>query len=308
MSPTAAAPRAAILLAVGPGQTELERLADLGAALAAFAPRLTRLLLVDDGHRPGALLDAVPPALRPAARVIPNPRRGSELGWREGLNIAIWTGLAELANEGAWDFVLKLDTDSLVIAPPLDAIASVFRATPGAGLVGTWRRSPAGQETGWAIFTPWVRLLEKTFAQYRDPVTQRRRFRVAPGPRGRFQRRLLRDALAQGYVPGEHCQGGGYALSGRALSALASSGALSDSRLWGNVPLTEDVSLALCVRAQGFSLAAANGPGQPFGVQYQGLAFPPAELLARGHSVVHSIKNDPAFPEAEIRSFFRERR
>ncbi len=117
-----------------------------------------------------------------------------------------------------------------------------------------------------------------------------------------------RPRFAHGYQPGEHCQGGGYAIAGQALSALRSAGSLHDPFLWAHDPLTEDVALALCVKSLGLDLASANGPGQPFGVQYSGLAFPPDELLARGHAVIHSVKNAPAHPEADLRAFFRSQR
>lgn len=300
--------RMAILLAVGPGDVELNRLADLGASLSFYAPEVDRLLIVDDANRPDALVNSLAPSLQIITQIIPNPRFRDELGWREGLTIGIWAGLANLAKEGYWDFVLKLDTDSLIIGPPINSIASFISSHMHAGLIGTTHQTPAGLDTKWSVFAPWVRLLKSRFCFYRDPVTQRRKFRWGLGNRAHRQRKLLKAALAQSYQPGEHCQGGGYALTGHALDALAQANLLRDPFLWSKVPITEDVALALCVCALGFKLQAANKFGDPIGVQYTGLAFPPNEMIDRGYTVIHSLKNDLHHSEKELRTYFAKLR
>ena len=60
-------------------------------------------------------------------------------------------------------------------------------------------------------------------------------------------------------------------------------------------------------RAAGYDLQGLVGPGEPFGLARDGLPAPAEELLADGHTILHSVKNDPRHGEAELREFFRSR-
>ena len=92
------------------------------------------------------------------------------------------------------------------------------------------------------------------------------------------------------------------------IAPMAAAGHLDDPMLWVGADLPEDVMVGLHVRAAGFGFADLTARNEVFGVRYVGLCFPPADLLERGYAVIHAVKNDPNMSEADIRSFFRDRR
>jgi hypothetical protein len=117
----------------------------------------------------------------------------------------------------------------------------------------------------------------------------------------------LNLAFENGYVAGEHAQGGGYAISRAALDAMAGLGLLERAHAWRPFWVSEDVIASALVRAAGFELADFNRPGEVFGVQYRGLPYPPETLVEMGSAVVHSLKHDEV-PEQKLRDFFRQLR
>lgn len=298
----------AILLAVGPGDRELARLADLAESIAVYAADVGRIMIVDDAQRPERLIAAFPVALRGRVRCVSNRKVRGVVGWRDGLTVGIWMGLKALAEEGLWDFVLKVDTDSLLIASPQAAIRRRFAAPDRPALIGRYYTTSEHEHEEWRAYEPYINVMERLFCDYRDPITGRRRIHAGFTPRSFRRRRLLRSAKSHGYVPSEHCQGGGYALHGKALEALRCKGLLGDYRLWANLAFGEDVALALTIRSVGLPLGCADGEGQAFGVRYQGLPAAPEELVQRGNAVIHSVKSDHANEESEVRAFFRNRR
>jgi len=66
--------------------------------------------------------------------------------------------------------------------------------------------------------------------------------------------------------------------------------------------------LGLLCAAAGFRMRGMVEDGEPFGVVWRGLPAPPADLLDRGFSIVHSVKDGPHGTEAELRAWFRARR
>jgi hypothetical protein len=49
--------------------------------------------------------------------------------------------------------------------------------------------------------------------------------------------------------------------------------------------------------------------GEPFGIQSVGLAYSPEEMLNRGYSIIHSVRNyTQRQPEDDVRDFFKSRR
>jgi hypothetical protein len=86
---------------------------------------------------------------------------------------------------------------------------------------------------------------------------------------------------------------------------MASQGYLSDPLCWLRSGCTEDVMMGIYARAVGMDMADHNGPGEPFGVQFSGLPYSPDILLARGYSIVHSVKDQGELREADTRQFFR---
>ena len=78
-----------------------------------------------------------------------------------------------------------------------------------------------------------------------------------------------------------------------------------DRRPWVQTRLSEDVVLGLLCGAAGLRMQNAVGAAEPFAVSWKGLPAPPEQLLDRGHSIVHSVKDGPHGSERELRAWFR---
>jgi hypothetical protein len=121
-------------------------------------------------------------------------------------------------------------------------------------------------------------------------------------------KRLVVSALGRGYHLGEHCLGGAFAVSAEMIDRMAGRGYLDDPLLWNRAGCPDDVMLGIYARAVGMRCANLTREHEPFGLKFVGLPDTPDRLLARGFSIIHSIKNDGRFSEEEIRAFYRCRR
>jgi hypothetical protein len=237
----------------------------------------------------------------PAARVVrtplwdggraPDPQSAMVAGTLAGLRLA--AGLDP-------DFVLKLDTDALTIAPFADAIRSAFAADAGLGVVGSYDRMCTGATRDWSVWGAPLSHLSRTVV-LTAPGGGRRRVAWRSRAARRESQRLLREARRHGYVTGAHCLGGAYAVS----PALLARSDLFASEPWRQTGLAEDVVVGLLCHAAGLHLRGLVGRGEPFGLAHVGLPASPAALIARGHSLVHAVKDDDAEVEAEHRAAFR---
>lgn len=283
---------AAIL--AGPGVPEHVRACDLVDALRAHEPRTGPVVLVDDAPGEGRTWpDGV--------AVLPNPRAGRGHGTLGGTCAGTLTALGWAAREhpGAW--VLRLDSDALVVGPVADRVEAGFARHPDAGVLGSCHRTCNGAPRDLSWWAPVAAKHAKPVWLWRDPPLGRRHvMRAVPEVR-----RTVREALARGYAPGEHCIAAGCALSAPFVEALRRGGHLDDPLAWLPTYFGDDVMLGAQARALGFGLQDLH---EVFGLQHVGLAGPPDDLVARGFGVVHSIKNDPDHDEAAIRAFFRARR
>jgi hypothetical protein len=81
-----------------------------------------------------------------------------------------------------------------------------------------------------------------------------------------------------------------------------------DWRPWVRTALGEDIVVAVLAKACGLGLQGSVAPGEVFGLAWQGLPLPPEELVARGYSVVHSVRDQAYGTEAELRSWFAAQR
>lgn len=280
-----------VAIPVGPAEADVGRTHDLLAALRAHEPRAQRVVVVDDapGGRPW-------PA---GVAVVPNPRAGRGIGTLGGTCTATLAGLAWAhANApGAW--VLRLDTDALVIGPFVEAIEAAWQ--DGDGVLGSCHRTCNGERRDLSSWDSWVRRHAHPVWLWRHPP---RRLRYVQ-PAIPVVRRAVREALAQGYTPGEHCIAAGCAISAPMLDAMAQRGWLDAPRRWLNTLLGDDIMLGIMARALGLELRDLHNV---FGLKHIGLADTPERLVERGFAVVHSVKNDPRYGEAEIRAFFAARR
>ena len=89
---------------------------------------------------------------------------------------------------------------------------------------------------------------------------------------------------------------------------MARRGYFAERFVWADSQMSEDVMMAIYTRACDLTLAAHAADGDTYGVKHVGLPDTPQRMIDRGYSIIHNIKNDPRFPEDEIREFFRQKR
>jgi hypothetical protein len=317
-SPARQSQRFAVVIPVGPNVLDLARAAAVLHSVLRWEPNLPWCVIVDDAPSPRGLSDfaSIPSTCRGATVI--SPRRGRGGSWRGGLTAGLLTALAWVHRETDADFVLKLDTDALAIAPFAQAIHALLAQRRDAGVIGSLGVSchpevRRGQNLLsepkfliWRRVLPPASLVEASRVTTIDvdgwgpfTVDQLRAFdRIRP---------RLEAAIRHGYATNEYCQGGAYVLSREFVVRMAAAGYLTEPEAWVPLHFGEDVTMAMHARAVGLQVCDCSKPGQPFGIQYRGLAYPPEELVARGYSLIHSLKNDPHHSEEAIRAFFRTR-
>lgn len=298
-----------LLIPIGKGALELDRLRDLLESLFHYEAEVAEIVIVDDvmPARDFSHL-TLPSGCRLV--VLPNPRRGSGDGWLGGLAAGVIAGNNWLEKNSRCDFVLKLDTDALVIAPFAAKVSGAFAAQPGAFLFGSSTKTPNRIYDLREDFStaPALVKLQRPLTVWRRTCRPWPRLQCVLFPRDRRRRALIRAAVRNGYRLGLHCQGGAYALSRHALSRLAAAGILADAMLWIWTPCSEDIAMTVSAYACGGVAADLNDDGQPFGTLAHGLPDTPVRLIERGFSIIHSVKDFEEMKESETREFFRQRR
>lgn len=282
--------RTVVLIPVAAGVADRARVVDLLEALAANEPLARDVLIVDD-ERP--VRSFAHPRLR--VDVIANPRRGRGIPTLGGTTAATLAGLAWVAAEAPGAWVLRLDADALVIGPFAEAVQAALE--PGVGILGSCHRTCNGDVRD-------VRTIGTEVQRHTRPVWAWRRPPRRPWwvrPADRHVRCVLRAAAACGYRPGEHCIAAGCAISPALVQALAARGWLQDPRRWLGVRLGDDMVLGAMSRACGLTLVDLPAV---FGLTHRGLPDTPQGLLERHFAIIHSVKNDPAWTEADVREFF----
>lgn len=301
-------PSFAVAVAVGPGPREVERLRDLADSIAFYEPSSAGTLVLVDDHATPRNLDrelALPPTLRAVS--LHHPRHGATVKYRVGKGIcsAIMLALGFAQRETDAEVVLKVDTDSLVIASFRERLSAAFAANASLAILGAYTRTPTGESRDWSHHVPRVEAAARPPFSWRRPIESMAARRA---PSARMIATLLAAARRHGYDTAEHCMGGGYAVSRTFLDRAAAAGHFDRPERWTGVDLPEDVVVALHARSLGMRLGNHVAPGETFGVRYVGLPMPPARLVESGYAVIHAVKNDPALSEDAIRAFFRERR
>jgi hypothetical protein len=312
-------PPFAVVVPVGPHSSELWRAIELVKSLLFWEPLVAWCVFLDDDVRGRGLSDlAIFPASCKAITLL-NPRQGSGIGWSGGLMAGMLAALDWIRANTDAQFVLKIDTDALVIAPFAMAVSTHFSDSPESGLVGAYGPSCNPAIRALVDYTLECKLVRvhrllkpATFdgdpnqsgcndnGFFRVPIERLRSFdQIRP---------FIRAALKNGYSTSEYCQGGAYALPRRTLDRMADAGCFDSQRHWPELPFCEDQAMALYARSVAFQVSDCSSPGQPFGVQYRGLPYSPDELAARGYALIHSVKNDERYGEMVIRQYFAERR
>jgi hypothetical protein len=298
----------AVVMLVGPTEQEVRGAADTLDSLWAYEPGVGWCVLIDDSVEDRGLTRRLGCPRSVEVVSIVNPRRGRGTGILGGACTGMLSALSWIHAQAEPRFCLKLDTDALVIAPFGEKIARAFQASPGVGMVGSYDMCCDGTRRSFVQWSRRVAKLAAPVALWRKPRRRWRHVQVNLWGRRAIVRRHIQAALAQGYERGTHCLGGAYAIEAEMLRRMAQRGYLDDPLLWLHSECAEDVMLGIYTRAVGLQSMNLVGRDEPFGIQHRGLVDSPANLVARGYSLIHSVKNDPAFTEEAIRAFFAAKR
>jgi hypothetical protein len=301
-------PSFAVFIPVGPSEADVDALQDLLESLAAHESAPCSILIVDDSRTRRDLTRnlSLPPhwsiELRAASKPPLGRRRYRSLT-SHTLEALRW--FSELSAPP--QFLLKLDTDALIIKPFADNLSRLLADDPAAGVVGSRPKDDEGKVVVRSDIVEdvlWPKI-EKSSLRARliglATLVKNSVYRSR-------QHRLIADAVKAGYVKGEHCQGGAYAVSTECIAAMAQLGLLARSHIWGYTRFGwhEDMVVSLYCRLAGFQVRA--GDTNVICSTWRGLARPMAEYASTDVGVIHSLKNDKRATEAEIRAFFRQQR
>lgn len=310
--------RYALVVPVGPRDLETSRFHDLMKSLWHHEPLISDVIVMDDGPAERNLLDGLTVPQYVQMHFVKHPRAGKR-GWDQmgSLTMGMHAAYEYVAREVRPDWLLKVDTDSLIIGPFAERITRAFAADPQTGIVGMLQHvkhaDPTRSSTQWNKTVRgmyWRHLLPFDYYAKR---AKGERFVWARNDPDRQRRKgvLLSAKIAEKTSTwrfGDHCQGGGYAISHRCLRAISEAGLLTPPTTWGQTNMSEDVSMSMFAAITGYRLTDHSGPGEPFGVRYIGLPDTLDNLVAAGYGIIHAVKNDPRFSEEDIRAYFRARR
>lgn len=302
------------MILLGPGKSEVDRVCDLLDGLRSYEPENIAhcdIIVVNDGSDH---LDELRRASGSARSLIvmDNPADSKTRLW-DRMAIGLLTGLHRVLEQDRHAFVVKLDTDALVINPFVERIRAFLRDYPGVGLAGSYRTFPAGEENqGQRTLRHLVANAERRIPT-RGWLWRWHRGRSLSAfyhlvCRYSQRQRVLSRARANGYQPADHVQGGAYLITGDLLDTLRGADWFPDGFEFEWSLFGEDLLMSVCAVAAGFELAEFNRPGEVFGVWWEEPSLSAPALAEAGFGVVHAIKDRPGFDEAAFREWCRDRR
>lgn len=291
----------AAFIPCGPGSYEVERVRDTVSALLHYEPRCLQVLIINDGN-PGLERGMFPAP----CELVDNPRGQRGWGWGGGLLFAELWALEKIRRDNpAAEFVLKLDSDALVIRQFSTQLSSIF-ADATVGLAGSRIANdplPAGKTTAaLSYFAGKVQKLRAPVSLWRKP---RLHLRFSIAGKHRRVAALFGEAEAHGYLPGELIEGGAVAFSMRCIDALDRRGILKAREDFLDAPVSDDIILTMLPYLVG--MRAVNSTS--FVVEPATLRADPETLQADPEAaIIHSVKSAGDLTEEAIRAFFRRSR
>jgi len=276
--------RIAVVIPAGPA----DDIGDTLASVLSYTDPSRVVVIVDDTSAASA--ERYEP-LGPPSDVVVIKARPAQPGTEGGLWVKVAPAYRWILDQYQPGIVLRMDADAVMLGPGLEAAAeAAFRRDPEVGLLGAYRTGPDG---GTRDFGPAARQLQ-----------------FETGPRGLRHprlwaglRRYARLARKRGYVDGEHVLGCAFLLRGEALRSIDGIGGFSQPWLEPSGH-GDDQLMSLMTVAAGYKIADFGGPADPLAVQQRGLPAHPAELLARGKLVTHSVRSWGGLTERQIRTIF----
>jgi hypothetical protein len=307
----------AVYVPVGPSSLESGRVRDLLESLACYEPAVSIVVLIDHGPSPRDFSHLIATSVLPikVLRHCSQTDRGTWLGAGCVTNLV---AIDYISSRQTVEFILKLDTDALVIGPFSQKVASAFYTNPNWGIAGT-----LGESSNRALRT--FKFDAETKALLDAMLDIGRRVMVdselldnwdiawwnlfTESQKEHFVRVSdeIQNALSLAYT-GQHCQGGAYAVSRAFIARIRAAGLLDNPTRWLYVPIGEDRMMGVTCAGLGLALGDFSADGEPFGVQNIGLPYETRELTSRGYSIVHSLRNNLFADEQELRRYFRQLR
>lgn len=306
----------AAFIPVGPGASELERLSDLWESFCTYEPSVSTLVIVDNGSHRDAIKRTLSIPRGCDLVVLLHPRLSTDrpptrLG---DLWISTVDALNHLRSHAAVEFVLKLDTDSLVIAPFADKIRAALARHPNAGMLGALgtscndaRRSfQIDAAVAGAVITA-LDMVQRLDRLSDEEIALLRSGGIQTNDQISAFEAMCKLLSSLRTIPfqGRHCQGGAYAVTSSLIHKMSAAGFLTNPEQLWDFCVAEDQMVGLACSVLRLDIVDLSAPGEPFGVQCGGLAYPPEQLLEYRYSVIHSVKNDSSYPEDYVRRFFR---
>lgn len=287
----------AVVMLLGPHKDEIVRTQDLLDSIQSFSePEIHKsdLYIVNDGNSRVNILRSNSTFFRNTF-FLSNPLTGKPTPILDRHVAGMLYGLRHVVQKEPYDFVLKVDTDALVINQFYERILAFFRKNPNAGMVGSYIRFPDGSKRPGIEW--WAPRVEKV---YLIDSNSQRAFR---------RRKIIRAAKRNGYIYGHHVLGGSYALSANLLREWKRRSMFRNVSLFQGTNLGEDVVVSLLVKTAGFKMMDFNKEGEVFGTWFKQLRFTPDELLSKQYAIIHSLKTFINYQnEIELRKLFKNKR
>jgi hypothetical protein len=276
--------RQAVRIAVVIPTSSRDDVADTLASVLRYTDPSRVVVVLDDTQSPDTNLAS-------SSEVAVIKAKPARPGTQGGLWIKAGSAYRWLLERYQPGIVLRLDADAVVLGSGLEAAAeSIFSRHPEVGLLGSYRVGPDG---GRRDFRPAARQLRAEIGSrgLRHPLLRAGLRRYA---------RLARD---HGYVDGEHVLGCAFLLRAEAIQAIYDNGCFDQPWLERS-RLGDDQIMSLMTVAAGFKLADFGGPADPLALKWKGLPADPAELLASGKLITHSVRSWGDLTERQIREVF----
>jgi hypothetical protein len=322
--------RFAFVSPVGSGSEETARMVRLVASVVRNEPDVGWIVLVDDDMSKRNLGGLIALPKHCTLVVLDNPRYGDGIGHLGGLFVGIMRGLQWVAEHTTASFVLKLDTDSLVIRPFARDICEELDDNKSIGEIGTIGCTCNRNATVFGYENQYVSPLVQMESIWRDTMLHNGKnqniFEYLAAADVKYQhlmehlaaadlkyswiakfdliRPAIAEAIQNGYKYLKYCQGGAYSISAEMLKQMLKASHFDTYNSWKYIPAGEDVIMSMHVFSLGMQLKDRSEIGQTFGLHWKGLPFSPKQLLSRGYSIIHSVKNDPHYSENQLVDYF----
>jgi hypothetical protein len=280
--------RIAVVIPAGPRDDVIDTL----HSVVRYTDSSRVILVIDDTRTLSGDYDLIS-RLSADISIIPAPPKAP--GGYGGLWVKLAKGYSWVLDRFQPRTILRLDADAVMLGHGLeDAAEEMFSQNPKVGLLGSYRFRPDGELRDFA------------------PAARDLRFYAGVGgllhPRCCIGlRQYLRLARANGYVDGEHAQGGAYIHSFESAYWMYQNGWF-DQAWFAGINTGEDIIMALLTKAAGYDIADFGGPSDPLALEWRGLPAGPCELLAKGKLVTHSVRFWHQMTEQQIRSIFADAR